>query len=70
MNTTDNPREMYIPVSKLGVKAEEYAKMIETGQGYYDIKTSAKDADKIGLNDEGWLVVTIPAKGTIVMRNV
>ena len=61
---------MYIPVGKLGVKGNEYAKLVETGQGYYNIKTSSKDADKVRLNDEGWLVVTVPAKGSIVMRNV
>jgi hypothetical protein len=42
---------MHIPVWKLGVKGNEYAKIVETGQGWYDIKSSTKDADKVSIDD-------------------
>ena len=69
VNTTFESKEMHIPVWKLGVKGNEYAKLIETGEGWYDIKTSSKDADKITA-DDGWLRVEIPAKGTAIYKKI
>ena len=37
---------------------------MSTGQGWYDIK-NAKDADVVRV-DEGWLRISVPAKGTAV----
>ncbi|MBP5773065.1 MAG: glycoside hydrolase family 13 protein [Eubacterium sp.] len=68
VNATFEPKEMHIPVWKLGVKGKKYSKVIETGEGWYDIKSSSKDADKVTI-DDGWLRITVPAKGTAVYTN-
>ena len=70
VNTTDEPKEMYIPVWKFGIKRKDYAKYIETGQGYYEIKGSSKDAEILTQNEDGWLRIVVPAKGTVVCKAI
>ena len=60
---------MHIPVWKLGVKGNEYAKMLATGEGWYDVKTSSKDAEQVKV-DDGWLRISVPAKGTSIYKKI